>query len=316
MRAAPALALLLLLPGMAAAQTEPANAAALGVVSFASAGRIAVAPATTPLSASWTLTFSDAAAESAAFAAGNATLRWELACYGDFPGLQSVPFPARGDQLPDVPAKPVDLHLVQATTAVPLEPGKAQYEGTAALTVQAGPDVLGVVDDFCVLGARLSAGAGRFTAWGWTSGLLSAAYVHDLASSLPRASASAGPQKQVAYRLEFANHGNARTRLAFELADQPSGRWNAILPEELVLAPGKEGAAFLTVATPFHNGYVAARGDYVVRALPAAADDPSITADPVEFRIHADVHGWYVPGPSPLLAVAALGLAAVLARRR
>jgi hypothetical protein len=315
MRAVSGLALLLLLPGLAAAQAEPPDSASLQVGSFAADGRVAVAPGTTALSAAWTLAFSDAVAESAAFAAGNATLHWELACYGDLPGMYSVLFTEREGQLPEVPARHVDLHLVQATTAVPLEPGKAEYQGNASLTVQAGPDVLGVVDDFCVLGARLSAGAGQLTAWGWTSGSLAAAYVHRLDASLPRASASAGPQKQIPYEVEFANHGNARTRVTFEMADRPGGTWNAILPEELVLPPGGQGSAFFTVATPFYDGYVSAQGDYVVRALPAAADDRSLTADPIEFRLHADVHGWYVPGPSPLLAVAALGLVAVLRRR-
>lgn len=132
-----------------------------------------------------------------------------------------------------------------------------------------------------------------------------------------------GPQKQVPFEMEITNFGNARTQYTFELGASPSGKWNAILPEVLLLDSPVSGAgsptntAIFTVATPFKNGWNNLEGSYQIIIKPSSADDPTKEGNPLTANMLVRVRGVYVPSLEPFVLVGAiLGTALVLRLRK
>lgn len=131
-----------------------------------------------------------------------------------------------------------------------------------------------------------------------------------------------GPQKQVPFEMEVTNFGNARTQYTFELGASPSGKWNAILPEVLLLDSPNSGqgsptnTAIFTVATPFKNGWNNLEGAYQIVVKPASADDPSKTGNPLTANMLVRVRGVYVPGLEPMVLLGAVLGSALLLRLR
>lgn len=130
-----------------------------------------------------------------------------------------------------------------------------------------------------------------------------------------------GPQKQVPFEMEVTNFGNARTQYTFEIGNEPSkGKWNAILPEVLLLDSPNSGqgsptnTAVFTVATPFKNGWNNEEGAYQIVVKPASADDPSKVGNPLTANMLVRVRGVYVPSLEPALMLGALMGAVLLAR--
>jgi hypothetical protein len=280
----PALALALFVPAAAA------QAPAIDVRPPLDAPLVAVEPGWTEVPVAWTVTFRDAFEASAALADGRATLAWTLSC---------------GEHA---------LRLENATTPVPLDPGAPDSSGVARLRLQAAPGTLGMEPLPCTLTAdfRSTAATGRQE----TAFAPVVQFVDGLEVAVPSAVKVAGPQRQVPYALEVTNTGNSLLQVAFELVERPAGRWNAILPETLLVEPGATGTAIFTVATPYGTGYNHAEGSFLVRVLPAAALDPSVAGEPQEVALLATSKGWYVPGPGPALVLAGLAAAAALLRRR
>lgn len=132
-----------------------------------------------------------------------------------------------------------------------------------------------------------------------------------------------GPQKQVPFDLEITNFGNARTQYTFELSNKPtSGKWNAILPEVLLVDSPNSGqgssvsTATFTVATPFKNGWNNLEGAYQLTIKPSAADDPSKAGNPLTANMLVRVRGVYVPGLEPMVLLGAVLGSALLLRLR
>ncbi len=132
-----------------------------------------------------------------------------------------------------------------------------------------------------------------------------------------------GPQKQVPFEMEITNFGNARTQYTFELGASPSGKWNAILPEVLLLDSPVSGqgsptnTAVFTVATPFKNGWNNLEGSYQIVIKPSSADDPTKEGNPLTANMLVRVRGVYVPGLEPVVMLGALlGSALVLRLRK
>ena len=132
-----------------------------------------------------------------------------------------------------------------------------------------------------------------------------------------------GPQKQVPFELEITNFGNARTQYSFEIASSPTkGKWNALLPEVLLLDSPNSGqgsptnTAVFTVATPFKNGWNNEEGAYSLNIKPAAADDPSKVGNPLTANMLVRVRGVYVPGLEPAIMLGALLGSALILRLR
>jgi hypothetical protein len=132
-----------------------------------------------------------------------------------------------------------------------------------------------------------------------------------------------GPQKQVPFEMEVTNFGNARTSYIFELGNGPGGKWQAILPEVLLLDSPNSGqgsptnTAVFTVATPYKNGWNNIQGSYQIIVKPSAADDSTKTGNPLTANMLVRVRGVYVPGLEPTVMLAALlGSALVLRLRK
>lgn len=132
-----------------------------------------------------------------------------------------------------------------------------------------------------------------------------------------------GPQKQVPFEMEVTNFGNARTQYIFEIGAEPSkGKWNAILPEVLLLDSPNSGqgsptnTAVFTVATPFKNGWNNEEGAYQIVIKPASADDPSKTGNPLSANMLVRVRGVYVPSIEPFVMLGAILGSALLLRLR
>jgi hypothetical protein len=131
-----------------------------------------------------------------------------------------------------------------------------------------------------------------------------------------------GPQKQVPFEMEITNFGNARTQYTFELGAEPSGKWNALLPEVLLLDSPNSGlgsptnTAVFTVATPFKNGWNNEEGSYQIIVKPSAADDPSKVGNPLTANMLVRVRGVYVPGLEPAIMLGALLGSALILRLR
>lgn len=253
--------------------------------------RIAIEPAATPWQVPWRFTFSSAASASAA-AVGGAAIAWTLGACDAGIGLRAEPTP------------------------IPVEPGTTDYRGVAEIGFTAKPGTRGMVPLPCELTGTVAGAQDSIPPATDTKPFAPVVdFVGGIEVQVVDDRKESGPQKQIPYEIEVTNIGNARTQVTFELADEPSGKWQSILPEVVVLEPGTTLTAIFTVATPFGNGYNSDRGHYAIRLLPAAADDPTLTADPIEVELRASAQGWYVPGPSPLMLLAGLALAALAVRR-
>jgi hypothetical protein len=150
-----------------------------------------------------------------------------------------------------------------------------------------------------------------------TAGYYSLSQVQ-LASKLKQS----GPQKQVPFEMTITNFGNARTQYTFELGAQPGGKWNALIPEVLLLDSPNSGqgsptnTAVFTVATPFKNGWNNEEGAYQIVIKPSAADDSSKTGNPLTANMLVRVRGVYVPGLEPFVLLGAILGSALLLRLR
>lgn len=289
--ALPLLALLLAL-AVAPAAAAQAQDVLIELEPAADLPRVAVEPGSTVIPIPWTVTFANSVAASAALADGGARLTWKLTC-------------------PDA------ITLQTAETPVPLvsQPQDNSVSGIAELGVQASAGAVGMEGIPCVLEATFSDSRGMASGAGEARVLLVAEYVDGLVAKAPEPRMG-GPQRQVPFPIELSNGGNSRTRVSFELQEDLPGHWNALVPEAVVLEPGEGATAVLTVATPFDMGYNSHGASFLLRVLPAADADPGVKGPPQEVEVRASSKGWYVPGPSPLVALAALALGAALLRRQ
>jgi hypothetical protein len=275
------------------AQTE-GPALDLAPPSTADGGPVALDPDSTALLAGWTYRFPTAASAAATFGGQDVVLTWSLSCAPE--GLRLV-----GD----------------ATTIIPFVPGQTEYAGVATLAATASQEAPGVVPLACILVAHASAATPVLEVEGQAAFSPSVTFRGQIHAEVATASKQAGPQKQIPYGLEITNTGNARTQVTFELVERPDrSKWNALLPEVVLLDPGQSLMAVFTVATPFNQGYNNDDGRYLIRLQPAAAEDPEQVGPTVDVEVHAKVNGWYIPGLSPLALVGILGVAALALRRR
>jgi len=134
-----------------------------------------------------------------------------------------------------------------------------------------------------------------------------------------------GPQKPIPFDIVVDNFGNAQTQVTFALANKPADKWNnIILPPPLTLdSPNSGGAktedhATLTVNTPYKNGWNNEEQAYSLTLTPIAALDNTKQGTPITVSMFARSRGIYLPGPEPVLVIAVLAgavLVAKLARR-
>ncbi len=292
MRLLPALAMILALlaPPGAWAQDEAAPVLDVSAPFFGEGVAIPVGPNDALWQVPWSLTYTNAVV--AAQSASQTSISWSLACDEDVRLLDPVP------------------------TMVQFAAGEETYTGIAEVRVAAAPTARGDVPMRCTMTGTVTDENGITQATGSVQYSAQIAFQGSIETVVPSGMRQAAPQKQIPYPIEITNTGNSRTQVVFEMVDAPGGKWNAILPEQVVLDPGETRVAVFTVATPFANGFNNGDGSFVVRAIPTSVLNPNVQADPVEIPFQAQVKGWYVPGPSlALLALGIAGLAAVVRRR-
>lgn len=140
---------------------------------------------------------------------------------------------------------------------------------------------------------------------------------------LERDHADAGPQESVDLPIVVENHGQARLRVTFELADPegPPQGFHVVVPPPVELGPAEGGEpstsrSMLAVHTPFQNGYVDESAEIPIRVQAHDAEDPDRRGDPTTVNVTVTAQGFHVPGPGSLAASAAVAAAAWMARRR
>lgn len=137
--------------------------------------------------------------------------------------------------------------------------------------------------------------------------------------------AQAGPQEAVAFPIAIENYSNGPTRFTFSLSNPdgvPQG-FQPVVPEPVVLESEATGGSKTSatvdfqVHTPFHNGYVNEVGAIQLQIDSAHAADTSYEGESTHVSTLTQARGFHVPGPGPLLVLAALaGLAVAAPRRR
>jgi hypothetical protein len=245
------------------------------------------------LLAPWTFTLKSPADAAAVFGGTNVTLSWSLACTQGTVNLVGL-----------------------AQTVIPFEAGKSDYKGMAQLQVSAAREAPGEQPLGCTLTAGSSATVDAMEAEASILFDPVAAFRGEilLDSALP--SKKAGPDKQVPFLVEVQNLGNARTIVHFALAEAPAGKWDVLLPDMLVLEAGQTDTVVVTVSTAYRTGYVHEGRDLVLTATPSSAYDAQVVGPSQQVTLVATAQGWYVPGPSPMVVLAILAFAAVVARSR
>lgn len=135
--------------------------------------------------------------------------------------------------------------------------------------------------------------------------------------SVPVALKQAGPQKPISYEVTLTSHANAPTQISWEGIDRGSGKWQLLIPDQVILGPaGSETATrsvVVVVVTPFENG--ANNDEETFTAIVRAASIEQGTAgDEHEVELVGRVKGFYVPGLG-ILGIPALVAVAAIRRR-
>ena len=212
--------------------------------------------------------------------------------------------------------------LSGAFTYVPFAPAKINYTGKLVVAV-AAEETAPAGPALCKLDGVAS--ASQTTTEQTASITFSSTIAYRLAIEVKvlGPNKTAGPQKQIPYAIEFTNKGNARTQINFEQNSAPSGkRWDILLPDPVILDSPYAGGGgkttdtvTITIATPFHDGYVDAMGRFLIDIHIASADQPDLKGETQTIELNSHAQGFYIPGPSPALLLFALALAGIAARR-
>lgn len=128
------------------------------------------------------------------------------------------------------------------------------------------------------------------------------------------------PQTPVVFPVKVTNLGNANTKVTFAVADKTENL-QVPVPNPVTLQSRQAGGQAisadipLTVQTPYKNGYMNEVGLVNYKLTSAYALDPKIKGDESSVSVIVTTKGFYVPGPSPLLFVGLVAVAALALRR-
>ncbi len=214
---------------------------------------------------------------------------------------------------------PLSQLINMAGTGAP----NANAEGTSQFNVRASQDAPGETAIKCTFkGKVLGSGAIAPTVQSTQERIITVDYFGLISAKSQGRLKEAGPQKTITYDIEVTNFGNSRSNVAFELAQQPKGKWNPILPEPLILESKISGqggdvqTASFQIATPFKNGWNNDEGTFTLNLKPSSTKDPNKVGNEVQVNVLARVRGVYVPSLEPIMLVGAILGAAMLARVR
>lgn len=151
--------------------------------------------------------------------------------------------------------------------------------------------------------------------------LISADYFSIIDASAAQTIQIARPQTQVAYPITVTNFGNANTKVFFEITNRPDG-WNVQEPIPVTLEARQQGGKLtsqtvnLNILTPYHNGYLNEVGSVTMKITSNYALDSKLKGDTTIVSVLTTDRGFYVPGAGLFAILGAVGVLALLVRRR
>lgn len=206
---------------------------------------------------------------------------------------------------------------------VPQPPTGANFQATKTITitVTASDQAPAFQADTIEITAQTtgaSAGGSSFSGKGSTP--ITANYFSIIDVQLAEAIKVERPQTAVAFPLKITNFGNANTKVIFEIIDKTESLKTPI-PNPVILqskqAGGNQISADipLTIQTPYKNGYLNEVGVVNYKLASSYALDPKIKGDESSVSLLVTTRGFYVPGPSPIVFLALLGVVVLAVRR-
>ncbi|HLF16487.1 MAG TPA: hypothetical protein VI796_03535 [Candidatus Thermoplasmatota archaeon] len=208
---------------------------------------------------------------------------------------------------------------------IPLSPSGSTdtYEGTVTISITPTREAPGLIPISCeVVGSVASVGGTAIPASNEKrdSFTLTPDFFSLIEASVPVKLRKAGPDKPVNYVISLTNFGNSQTRISFEILDGPGGRWDGLLPDQVILDPqGGERStveANFLVSTTYKNGWNNAKESYTLVMKPTYALDSEKKGPEIQTTILTRVRGVYIPALEPMLMIGAVLGAAMLLRLR
>lgn len=205
---------------------------------------------------------------------------------------------------------------------VPTTPGPT-FSGSRPFTVivTASENAPAFTADQVEITATTTPGAGGKAASGKNAVPIVAGYFSIIDVQLAETIKVERPQTPVVFPVKVTNLGNANTKVTFAVQDKTENL-QVPIPNPVTLQSRQAGGQQistdvpLTIQTPYKNGYMNEVGLVNYKLTSAYALDPKIKGDESSVSVIVTTRGFYVPGPSPLLLVGLLGVAAVLLRRK
>jgi hypothetical protein len=150
-----------------------------------------------------------------------------------------------------------------------------------------------------------------------------AAYRGLLSTSVENAIGEAGPQAPITYNLRIDNVGNSESNVNFALVENKvaaDSGWQPVIPGSFVLESARKGGTTTSrtipfqISTPHKNGWNNQETTFQLKIQPSSQKDTANLGQEYTVTMLARVRGVYVPGPEPLLLVAAVLGTALIAR--
>lgn len=199
----------------------------------------------------------------------------------------------------------------QVSSSIPIQVTVTASQEAPALT-PATIEVSGVTTQ--------TPGGKSFNGKGTTT--VTAEYFGQLSVELAQAIRVERPQTTVTFPLKVTNLGNGNTKVTVEKVDPIPEGYQTAAPVPTILTAKQTGGNTITadipldIQTPYKNGYMNQVGVIAYKITSNYALDPKKRGDESAVSVVITTRGFYVPGPSPIVFVGLVGLAAVLLRRR
>jgi hypothetical protein len=200
---------------------------------------------------------------------------------------------------------------------------KQSASGTATFTLSLSQAAPGETDILCTFKGKVSPVVGtQIPESDEATGtlLVKAKFLGLLTANVPTTIQEAGPQKEIRYEIELTNLGNALTNVDFTLIGNAAAGWSPVPPTPIIMQSQQQGGTEFTkkvnflIQTPHKNGWNNDETTFQLRITPSSTKDPDLKGNPVAVNVLSRVRGIYVPGPEPILLVAALAGTALVAR--
>lgn len=125
----------------------------------------------------------------------------------------------------------------------------------------------------------------------------------------------AKPQTALVFPADLTNVHEKPIKVFFEVVAK-DGEAIAVVPNPTTLQPGASAWIPFMVQTPYRNGHLDETTRVTYRAIAKDAGTLAPVGEPAQFDLIVHTKGFYVPGPQLFAAMLALGIAALVLRRR